>query len=55
MNEIISQISDLTPTGILIAVNGCMTVAVTALYRDCRSDRAALWKRIEQLEKHLMK
>lgn len=43
----------MTPVGILIACNAALTVGVSALYRDCKRDRSALWAHIKELEKRL--
>ncbi len=40
-------------TGILIAVNGALTVALGAVYRDCKRERVKLWTHIRELEQRL--
>ncbi len=42
-----------TPVGILLTVNGCVTLALNMVYQDCKKDRAALWAHISELEKRI--
>lgn len=47
MNQLLAQLTEnMTPVGILIAWNGALSVALAALYRDCRKDRDRLWARL---------
>lgn len=42
-----------TPVGILIAVNGALTVGMGSIYRDCRKEREKLWAHIRELERRI--
>lgn len=42
-----------TPVGILIAMNGAVTVGLGAVYRDCRKEREKLWAHIRELERRI--
>lgn len=47
---ILGLLDTASPVDILIATNGALTIAIAALYRDCRKDREKLWGRVRQLE-----
>lgn len=49
MAEILSIVSQLTPVDLLMGSNGALAVALVALYRDCKSDRAKLWAELRRL------
>ncbi|HEX2656143.1 MAG TPA: hypothetical protein VHN11_21175 [Xanthobacteraceae bacterium] len=52
----LAQVADavsVTPVGILVAVNGAITVGLGAIYRDCRREREKLWAHIRELERRL--
>jgi hypothetical protein len=52
--SLLAQIADtVTPVGILVAVNGAITVGLGAVYRDCRKEREKLWAHIRELERKL--
>ncbi len=54
MNALISQITEaVTPVGILLTVNGAITVGLGAVYRDCRREREKLWAHIRELERRI--
>lgn len=55
--QILSFISEAaaTPVGILMATNTAIAGALTLVYRDCRKDRAALWKHVRELEEKITK
>lgn len=52
--NLFAQIADsLSPVGILVAVNGAITVGLGAVYRDCRKEREKLWAHIRDLERRI--
>jgi hypothetical protein len=53
MQPIISVIEAVTPAGILVAVNGALTVGLGAVYCDCRKEREKLWSHIRDLERRI--
>lgn len=42
-----------TPVNILFGAVTSLTAALIALYKDCRNDRAMLWKHVQNLEEKL--
>lgn len=52
---LLAQITEVatSATGILIAVNGALTVALGAVYRDCKRERVKLWAHIRELERQI--
>lgn len=42
-----------TPVGILLAMNGALSVGLGAVYRDCRREREKLWTHIRDLERRI--
>lgn len=54
MSFLVAQIVDtVTPVHLLIGATSALTVAIGALYRDCRRDRDKLWQHVRDLEKRL--
>lgn len=59
MNEFVADLIAQVPAGasnpvnILFGAVASLTAALTALYRDCRADRAKLWEHVRHLEDQL--
>ncbi len=51
----IVEAAAISPVGILITVNGAITVGLGAVYRDCRREREKLWAHIRDLERRIQR
>lgn len=51
--QLLALLPDPTPVNILLGVNTAMTTAMGVIYRDCRRDRAQLWREVLALKQRV--